>query len=435
VLKSFAKFIALNLLRLVGNPKRLRRLGEPIFWLAGFRRPAGPSRTPANVAVIKLDRLGDVVLCSHLLAELRRAWPKSRITLFVRESLVDLARLCPDVDEVIGVPVDEGSMLFDPHSGEYRGWKQQLGHWLVFCHQRRLWKKCFDVALVPRWETDYYGAIPLAHLIGAPRRWGVTEAATSGKAVANRGFDQLLTNVITGRNVRHDFLLNETFLHALGIESTGSRNLIPWVMESDRKKAADIMEEAGVDSSKSSVVLCMGAGWQRKVWPVECYARLCSVMFDLGKVQFATFGTAAETKLGMELKKMLGSAVINLEGKLPLNLLPAAVSLGALYIGSDTGTMHLAVAAGLPVFEICCHPLNGDACWPESPLRFGPWGVPNRVVQPEKAAAPCGKYCAAEESHCILGVTVERSAIALRSLLEQTGMGNLCAVDHECKTA
>jgi ADP-heptose:LPS heptosyltransferase len=435
VLKFFVKFIALNLLRLVDNPKKLRRIGEPLFWLTGFRKSADQSGITAKVAVIKLDRLGDVVLCSQLLAGLRRAWPKTHITLFVRESLANLARLCPDVDEVISVPVDEGSMLFVPHSGEYRGWKQQLGHWLIFCYRSRLWARRFDVALVPRWDTDYYGAIPLAYLIGAAQRWSVTETTTSGKAIANKGFDRLLTHVIREQSVRHEFLLNESFLRALGIELLDRRILISWVKESDQKRAADIMEAAGVDASKLSVVLCMGANLtNRRMWPVEFYARLCRTVFDLEMIQLVTFGTATEKSLGLELKKILGNTVINLEGKLPLNLLPAAASLGALYIGSDTGTMHLAAAAGLPILEISCHPMDGEPYWAESPLRFGPWGVPNRVVQPEKAAAPCGNYCASEESHCILGVSIEQSATALRSLLKQIGMQNICFDDHECKT-
>jgi ADP-heptose:LPS heptosyltransferase len=435
VLKSFAKSVTRNLLRCVDNPKRLRRLGELLFRLTGFRNLASQSGTPANVAVFKLDRLGDVVLCSQMLAGLRRAWPESRITLFVRESLVELARLCPDVDEVVGVPVDERTMLFDPDSGEYGSWKRQLVKWLIYCHRGKLRKRRFDVALVLRWDTDYYGAIPLAYLIGAPKRWGVTEIATARKAVSNRGFDQLLTNVVKGESVRHEFLLNESFLLALGLKSHGDRKLVSWVVEADRKKAADIMAAAGVVSSKLTVVLCMGAGWKSRMWPVESYAKLCGTVFDSEKVQLVTFGTAAEKGLGLQLRKMLGNTVINLEGKLPLSLLPAAVSLGVLYIGSDTGTMHLAVAAGLPVFEISCHPLDGEPYWGESPLRFGPWGVTNRIVQPEKAAAPCKKYCASGESHCILAVSIEKAAVGLRSLLEETGMRNVCIDDHECKNA
>lgn len=399
----------------------------------GFRNPAGQSRTPANIAIFKLDRLGDLVLCSQLLAGLRRAWPESRITLFVRESLAELARLCPDVDEVIGVPVEEGSMVFHPSAGEYSSWKRQLMKWLVYCHRGKLWKRRFDIALVPRWDTDYYGAIPLAYLTGAPQRWGVNETATARKAIANRGFDHLLTHVVEGQSIRHEVVLNDSFLTALNIQPIDGKSLVSWVKESDRKKAAGIMAAAGVDFSKKTIVVCMGAGWASKMWPVESYAGLCRTVFDAEMVQLVTFGTIAEKDLGLQLRERLGSSVINLEGKLPLSLLPAAVSLGALYIGSDTGTKHLAAAAGLPVFEICGHPLDGEPYWPESPLRFGAWGVPQRVVQPEQAAAPCEKHCAAGEPHCILGVSIEKATAGLRSLLEEIGMGNVCNDDHECK--
>jgi ADP-heptose:LPS heptosyltransferase len=421
-LKFFAKFVARNLLRLVDDPKKLRRFGEPLFWLMGFRRNANSSQIPVNVAVIKLDRLGDVVLCSQMLAGLRRAWPKTRITLFVRESLVDLARLCPDVDEVIGVPVDEGALF----SGKHNVWRELLAKWLQYCNHGGLWKRRFDMVLVPRWEEDLYGAISLAYVIGAPRRWGVTETATPGKAIINRGFDQLLTHVIKGQSVRHEFLLNESFLHALGIQSPDHQKLTPWFKKADQEKAARIMAQAGVISFKKTIVVCMGAGGVYKMWPVESYARLCRTVFDFEIIQLVTFGTAAESCLGLRLKNILGDVVINLEGKLPLSLLPAAVSLGALYIGSDTGTKHLAVAAGLPVFEICCHPLDGEPYQAESPLRFGPWAVPNRVVQPAKATAPCEKYCASGKSHCILGVSIEQATGALRSLLEETGLQAVC---------
>lgn len=419
--------MALGLLRLVDNPKKLRRMGQPVFRLTGFRKRAGESRTPTRIAVIKLDRLGDLVLGSAVLAGLRRAWPKARITLMVRESLVEVARLCPDVDEVIGAPVNEGSMMFDPQLGTYRGWRQQLAHWLIFCHRRRLWARRFDAVIVPRWDTDFYGAVPLAYVTGAPRRFGASEAVTPGKAMANRGFDQLLSQVIAGESRRHEILLNESFLQAAGIQPSGQPELVSWAKESDREQAVGLMQNEGMVASKVTVALCLGANSAgRRMWPVDSYARLCRTVFNLDSVQLVTFGTAGEKGLGVQLKNLLGNGVLNLEGKCPLNLLPAAISLAAFYLGSDTGTMHVAAAAGLPVFEISCHPASGDAFGGESPRRFGPWAVRNRIMQPEKAAAPCEQFCASEQPHCILGVSVEASAEALRSLLKEIGLRKVC---------
>jgi len=396
----------------------------------GFRKSVAQSRTPANVAVIKLDRLGDVVLCSHFLAGLRRAWPKARITLFVRESLVDLARLCPDVDEVIGAPVDKGSMMFDSRTGEYRGWKRQLAYWLMFCWQRKLWAKHFDVVLVPRWEADRYGAVPLAYLTGTAERWGVGEAAAATKSADNREFDLLLTNIVPGKIDRHDVLLNNRFLQALGLRASEKQVLVSWTDADSRKAAQDLMTVMGVTADKSLIVLCLGAGGPARMWPVERYADLCRRVFNFETVQLVTFGTVEEAWLGLQLKEMLGDVVVNAEGKVPLKLLPAAVSLGSLYIGSDTGTKHLAAAAGLPVLEISVHPLSGDRLWLESPVRFGAWGVPSRIVQPQTATAPCTEFCESGQPHCILGVSVEDAVTALDSLLDEIGLSALCA---DCK--
>ena len=425
MLSSFVQALVANLFRLLNNPQRLKRAGEPIFWLAGFRPPPRPPRIPARVAILKLDRLGDVVISARFLAELRRAWPETRITLLVRESLVDLARLCPDVDEVIGVPVQEFQLEFDPQTGKYGRWKPQLAAWLKVCRRHRLWQKRFDAVIVARWDTDHYGAVPLAYLTGAPQRWGVTEKATARKATANRGFDTLLTHVITGQSVRHEFLLNDSLLPALGLPSSGNQTLVSWVRPADRKKAADILQQAGVVPFKKTVVVCMGANLARKkMWPVESYAQLFKAAFDLNEIQLVTFGTADEKELGLHLQRILGNVVINLEGRLPLALLPAAVSLGVLYVGSDTGTKHLAAAAGLPVLEVICHPRNGAPHIGESPSRFGAWGVAHRAVQPPAPLAPCADHCASSESHCIRHVTVEQAVIELRALLAETGILN-----------
>jgi heptosyltransferase-2 len=429
---KICEFIGKTLLRLVDTPARLRLFAEPVFWLAGFR-PTTRSPMPTRVAVIKLDRLGDLVLCSRFLASLRRAWPDARITLLVRHSLLDLARLSPDVDEVIGVPVDEWRMVFDPGSGEYHSWKRQLATWVKFCHKEKLWEKRFDAALLPRWDTDYYGATALAYLMGAPQRWGVSETATESKANQNRGFDVLLTNVIAGKSNRHECLLNEEFLQKMGLASPPQQALVGWVREGDQQAAAETMSAAGLDPSRKTILLCLGAGSRSRMWPVANYAQLLRRVFDFEMVQLATFGTTAEANLGRELRERLGNVVVNLEGKLPLKLLPAAVSLCALYIGSDTGTKHLAAASGRPVFEISCHPLNGEPYWAESPLRFGACGVPNRMVQPERAAAPCERHCASPEAHCILGVSAEKATPLLRSLLAEIGLESCCIGDDKSK--
>jgi ADP-heptose:LPS heptosyltransferase len=411
---------------LLGAPASLRWIGELLFRMAGFRRPQRAGTLPARIALVKLDRLGDLVLLSHFLAELREAFPRTRITLLVRQQLVDLARLCPSVDEVVGVPVVEGRMIIEARSGRRVQWFRQLARWLLFCFRAGIWKSRFDVVIVPRCDIDYYGAVPLAYLTGAPIRWGYSERASEVKACLNQGFDQLLAPAVAGLSDRHEFELNEALLRALGVSLRGPRHLLPWIGESERQEAREILQRQGVNVDEPMMVVCLGAGSANKMWPVESYATLLRQVVDLDRIQLATFGAMHERKLGLRLRELLGPSVINLEGHLPLRCLPAAVAQGTFYLGSDTGTMHLAAAGRLPVFAVYCHPRAADPLWAESPRRFGPWDVPHRVVQPAQLRAPCSGHCTVAAPHCILGVSAAEAAEALRGWLAEIGRPELC---------
>lgn len=413
-------------LRLADSPAKLFARGEALFRLAGFReRRQAARRLPARIAILRLDRMGDLALCSSLLADVRRIWPGARITLIVREQLAELARLCPSVDHVVGVPVEEGVMVSDPASGNYGRWSEQTFRWLEACWRGGLWRCRFDLALIPRWGQDLYGAVALAYLTGAKERWGVSESVGPEKGVLNRDFDRLLTRAVAGPCDRHEVLLNQAFLRGLDLDAASPR-LVAWVNPESRERAASLLAFAGVDLARPVIALCMGAGHRHRMWPVERYAGLSRSVFDLDRVQIVAIGNGEEARLGQRLRALLGAAVIPMEGKVPLDLLPAALERCSLYVGSNTGIMHLAAAADLPVLAIVCHPQDGDAFHADGPLRFGPWGVPSRIVQPQTPTAPCTRHCMADEPHCILGVSVDQAVSELRSLSTESDKVRAC---------
>jgi heptosyltransferase-2 len=90
-----------------------------------------------------------------------------------------------------------------------------------------------------------------------------------------------------------------------------------------------------------------------------------------------------------------------------------------LFIGNDSGPLHLAVAAGIPVVEISCHPADGDPNGENSPDRFGPFTSRCRIVRPERAKDPCQSSCASSQPHCIAQVSVAQVGHAVTSLLNE----------------
>ena len=97
--------------------------------------------------------------------------------------------------------------------------------------------------------------------------------------------------------------------------------------------------------------------------------------------------------LGNAIRKSLGGAAVDVTGRTTLRQTAALLKKCDLYVGNDTGSMHLAAAAGIPVVEISCFPMDGPVWHWNSPRRFAPWGVPHRILQPKGNAPCCLRWC------------------------------------------
>ncbi len=141
-------------------------------------------------------------------------------------------------------------------------------------------------------------------------------------------------------------------------------------------------------------------------------------LIDTYDAQILLVGSPAEREAG-KLFRELGNRVLNSIGKTTLREAAALLKHCQLYVGNDTGPMHLAAANGVPVVAVSCHPLEAAPSRAYSPKRFSPWKVQHRILQPKGAFDVCansGKlenglsfcdYCISDRAHCILGVTIE----------------------------
>ena len=127
----------------------------------------------------------------------------------------------------------------------------------------------------------------------------------------------------------------------------------------------------------------------------------------------------SEKSLGDELKRQVGNRVINMVGQTTLRQAYTLLKRCHLYVGNDNGPKHMAAAAGVPVIEINGHPPAGSPLHPNSPSRFGPWGVWHRVILPDQALASCSEECTAAKGHCIFSITVEQVEEAIVTWLSQ----------------
>jgi heptosyltransferase-2 len=419
---SFARALASQVLNAMTTPEAACAVGRPLYFLAGRRADKEISlKSVRAILVVRLDEIGDVVLTTPFLRELRRNAPAAWITLVVKPEVFNLVELCPYVNEVV---------TFDWRvSG--RGWRLKRHSRALYLAATRLWRRRFDLALLARWGPDYYHWTYLAYFSGASRRVGYSERVLQRKQQLDAGPHRLLTDVIDHRGAKHEVERNLEVLRFLGANVPDDRLEI-WLDKEDRSFARRVCAGEGIGPHDLVIALAPGAGAVKRCWPIERFAELGRLLVREYDARLAVVGGPEDRHLGGQLQSGLGPAVLNLTGRTTLRQTAAVLERCQLAVTTDSGPMHLAAAAGRAVVEISCHPRGGDAEHYNSPLLFHPWGVPHVVVQPEHATHPCRDSCESREPHCILGVETGEVWAAARGLLAAGARIATAAGDKQC---
>jgi ADP-heptose:LPS heptosyltransferase len=358
-----------------------------------------------KILVVRQDSIGDLVLTSSFLRELRRSNPKAWITLVVDSRMLNLVELCGHVNEVIGADLP------------FCGANVNLGRVLkAFRFSReRLRSRPFDLALLPRWDCDLYHSAYLAYFSGAAKRVGYSEHVLSSKSDTNRGFDHLLTHAVQDQAPKHEVERNMDLLKRVG-GTVRDTQLELWLSNEDREVIDRTLRLNEISSNDAIVALAVGAANRRRKWPLGRFIEIGRHLQRKYGIRIAVVGGAEDRQLGLRVKDSIPGAAC-FAGDLSLRQTGALLERTLLVVANDSGPMHIGAAAGCSVLEISCHPKNGDPNHENSPRRFGPWTEDRAVLQPELPTAPCRSGCRENHAHCILGVTADEAKTAAEALL------------------
>jgi heptosyltransferase-3 len=121
-----------------------------------------------------------------------------------------------------------------------------------------------------------------------------------------------------------------------------------------------------------------------RAWKIEGYAKLCDYLYDtFGMPTILACGPSSdEVSFVDKIAKISKSSPINLGGKLSLKKLVALISHATLFIGIDSGPMHMATAVETPVVAIF---------GPQTKVTWGPYGEDHTVIQKDWDCVPCIK--------------------------------------------
>jgi lipopolysaccharide heptosyltransferase I len=341
------------------------------------------ARSRPRILIVRVSAIGDIIHGVPVLCALRDALPDAYLAWIVEGRMGELLEGHPALDELITVP--------------RRWWKSPLE---MLRMRRRLRELRFDTTIDLQCLTK---SSLTAWLSGASNRIG--KAGADGRELS-RWFNNNLVEA-GGRHVIEHYL---SMLRALGIQSPAVRFDLPERVV-DARAAEKFLLARGL-SGRRFAVLNPGAGWPSKVWPAVRYAALARYLGQThGVPSVAVWGTADERPFAERIVEF-GARHAHLAPPTTLRELAAICRRAALFVGSDTGPMHLAVAVGTPTISV--HgPSLADWC--------GAYGPHNIRLQVRYEAGSALERRTADDS-AMREISVKMVAEACDQLLEHYAM-------------
>ncbi len=326
--------------------------------------------------------VGDAIMALPALRVVRARFPDARIAILARPYVADIYRGQKICDELIS---------YDP-KGAHAGLvgRERLA--------KELRKQKFDVALLLQ---NAFDAAWLAWRSGIPERVGY----------ARDGRSLLLTRKIPapkrGEIPAHEqFYYLELLRRAGWIDSLPGESFIALdVSEEHRRQAEEALSSAGARPNAVRIAIGAGASYgSAKCWPPDRFAEFVNRFRLHTDADVILFGTAAEQKVSDAIGAGIKGPSISLVGKTAIAALPALLSRCQLFVGNDSGAMHVAAAVGLPVVAIF---------GPTDPHGTAPVTPRCTVVQEKPYCSPCFLRRCPIDHRCMTSVrpeTVEAEA-------------------------
>ena len=167
-----------------------------------------------------------------------------------------------------------------------------------------------------------------------------------------------------------------------------------------------------IDTKKPLIAVHPGSSNPAKMWPADMYAGLIKrVKMELG-CEIAVLGSEEEKLIAESVIGAAGIKAHDLTGKFDLKELAAFIGKCGLFIGNDTGPMHMAAALGIPVIAIFGRNIPGV-----SPRRWGPWGENNVVFHENPGCDPCYDSKCPYDYKCLSAITVDAVFEAVKRIV------------------
>ena len=352
----------------------------------------GAAVPPKSLLVVRLGAMGDVIHTIPAVAALRNAFPEMQIGWVIEQRWVEL--LCAK-----GAPLsaqrDQSRPLVDfVHTVDTKLWRKlplSTGTRNAIMDVRRaLRDQHYEVAI------DFQGALKsavMARLAGARNIVGMKNPREQpARLFYTRDIKVAGTHIVEQ---------NQSLAEA--VADRPLPNCAAMLPQDDQ---AEVSAAKLVRPGERFAILNPGAGWGAKQWPPERYGEVACGLTKLGVNPLINFGPGEEQLASAAVSASNGAAR---PLSCSLGELIALTRRASLFIGGDTGPMHLAAALQVPVVAVF---------GPTDPARNGPHGTRSIVLRNPASTTSFSHVSAPDPG--LMKITPDEVTNAARSLLEGT---------------
>ncbi|HEY3971844.1 MAG TPA: glycosyltransferase family 9 protein [Candidatus Sulfotelmatobacter sp.] len=357
-----------------------------------------------RLLIVRLSAMGDVIHTLPAVQALREAFPIAQIGWLIEERWAEL--LCAPGNARRGPRSPQRPLADWVHTVNLGEWRNSLFTLATGQQIAKVWNDVrsvrYDVAI------DLQGAIRSALLASWSRARVVIGAAESRESPASLWYTR---RVIAGGT--HVVEQNLSVVQAL-VQKKIAPPRVEFPVDSAEEK--HVNEELALRGTGEFAILNPGAGWGAKRWPAERYGEVARQLDKNSICCLVNFGPGEE-RLFQEVNAASGGIVR--PTKTAITGLIALTRRAKLFIGGDTGPLHLAAALQVPVVGIF---------GPTDPARNGPYGTRSIVLR--NPSSPTTHARNTQPDLGMLEIGVDAVVNAARRLLAQSRDGGQESPPH-----
>jgi len=329
-----------------------------------------------HILIIKPSALGDVIQAISMLPVIKQYNPAIKISWLVFEHNQDIVINHPLIDEVF---------VLRRHGNSLRHlWR------LIKKLRSRKFDAVIDVQCLLR-------SAVIAWLTGCKRRIGFA----NGREMSTLFYTEKY-NIPTRSMHAVDGYLK--LCEALGMSRSDEIVFpLPVSEEQGKKKSAPQIV-------KPLITICPTARWKTKCWPKVFFAELADILKAKYQGTIIFVGAANEHKEVESITHLMQQESVNLAGKISLMEVAALLRQTNLYVGNDSGLMHMAAATKTPTVAIF---------GPTDPHKTGPYSSNAKVVTASFECMPCFSRNCKHDMRCMRQLPAEQVAQACYEVLQK----------------